>query len=117
MGKQLSAHFNEDEFRCRCCNGLPSGGINPELIIKLEQLRQRVGKPLIINSGYRCARHNRAVGGAPRSQHVLGTAADVSARRIGVDLLVNEAEKVGFGGIGRYRNFVHVDVRPGKARW
>jgi len=119
MGRQLSAHFNEDEFRCRHCRQLPAGGMAPALIAKLEQLRERVGKPLVIVSGYRCPEHNRAVGGAPKSQHLLGTAADVSASDIGVDKLAEVAERVGFGGIGRYerQGFVHVDVRAGRARW
>lgn len=117
MGKQLSPHFNEDEFRCRHCGELPAEGIAPDLISKLETLRGVVGKPLIVTSGYRCPTHNKAVGGATKSQHVLGTAADISARGIGVDELARAAEQVGFGGIGRYQNFVHVDVRPGKARW
>lgn len=120
MSKQLSAHFHEDEFRCRCCRQLPEGGMSPELIRKLEGLRAAVGgKPLRITSGYRCPAHNKAVGGAAKSQHVLGTAADISARGIGVDKLAGAAEQVGFGGIGRYerQGFVHVDVRAGRARW
>lgn len=119
MGKQLSPHFNEDEFRCRHCGELPATSMAPELILKLEALRATVGKPLIVTSGYRCPAHNKAVGGAAKSQHVLGTAADISARGIGVDELCHAAERVGFRGIGRYhqQNFVHVDVRPGKARW
>ena len=42
----------------------------------LEPLRRSFG-PLIINSGYRCAALNRAVGGVPHSQHLRGEAADV----------------------------------------
>jgi Uncharacterized protein conserved in bacteria len=119
MGRQLSEHFNEDEFRCKCCGRLPEGGMDSELIDKLELLRTAVGKPLYILSGYRCEKHNTDVGGAPRSQHLLGKAADVAAARIGVDTLARAAERAGFRGIGRYRKqgFVHVDVRPGKARW
>jgi len=43
----------------------------------LEPLRVAVGKSIHINSGYRCAKLNRAVGGAKNSQHVLGQAADL----------------------------------------
>ncbi len=45
----------------------------------LQPLRDKVGHPLRINSGYRCPELNRAVGGAPTSQHVKGEAADVAA--------------------------------------
>ena len=116
---KLSEHFDESEFRCRHCKQLPEGGMSPELIRKLEELRCRVGKPLRITSGYRCPTHNAAVGGVAKSQHVLGTAADVLAAGIGVAKLAEAAERVGFGGIGRYerQGFVHVDVRAGRARW
>ncbi len=43
----------------------------------LQPLRDIWGKPLAINSGYRCAELNKAVGGVPTSQHVKGEAADV----------------------------------------
>jgi len=43
----------------------------------LQPLRDAWGKPLAINSGYRCPEVNRAVGGEPDSQHLLGEAADV----------------------------------------
>ena len=42
----------------------------------LEPVRALIGAPLIITSGYRCATLNRLIGGAPRSQHLLGEAAD-----------------------------------------
>ena len=45
----------------------------------LQPLRTAWGKPLIINSGYRCPELNKAVGGVPTSQHVKGEAADVAS--------------------------------------
>ena len=44
----------------------------------LQPLRTAWGKPLIINSGYRCPELNREVGGVPTSQHIKGEAADVA---------------------------------------
>lgn len=43
----------------------------------LQPLRDKWGQPLFINSGYRCLELNKAVGGVPTSQHVVGQAADV----------------------------------------
>ena len=43
----------------------------------LQPLRDIYGKPIRINSGYRCPELNKAVGGVPNSQHVLGEAADI----------------------------------------
>lgn len=43
----------------------------------LDPLRERYGHPIIVNSGYRCPRLNKAVGGSKTSQHVTGEAADI----------------------------------------
>ncbi|MBQ7539772.1 MAG: peptidase M15 [Bacteroidaceae bacterium] len=43
----------------------------------LDPLRERWGSPIVVNSGYRCAKLNRAVGGVTRSQHCKGQAADI----------------------------------------
>lgn len=45
----------------------------------LQPLRDKVGHPLKINSGYRCPELNREVGGVPTSQHTKGEAADIAA--------------------------------------
>lgn len=45
----------------------------------LDPLRKAYGRPIHVNSGYRCPALNRAVGGAPRSQHMRGQAADITA--------------------------------------
>lgn len=43
----------------------------------LDPLREWYGKPIRVNSGYRCAELNRAVGGVATSQHMKGEAADI----------------------------------------
>ena len=45
----------------------------------LDPLREKWGKPIIVTSGYRCQKLNRAVGGASKSQHLYGEAADIKA--------------------------------------
>ncbi len=44
----------------------------------LYPLREAWGAPIHVNSGYRCAALNKAVGGVPTSQHILGEAADIT---------------------------------------
>lgn len=46
----------------------------------LDPVREAFGRPLHVNSGYRCPRLNKAVGGAASSQHIRGQAADLDAR-------------------------------------
>ena len=45
----------------------------------LDPLREAYGKPIVVSSGYRCAKLNRAVGGVARSQHLSGQAADIQS--------------------------------------
>lgn len=110
-------YFIDAEFACHHCNKLPEGGMSPVLLQKLDELRQRVGAPIIVNSGYRCPEHNAAVGGVWNSQHVAGTAADITCTAVSVDQLADLAAEIGFDGIGRYhqQGFVHVDCRDGGA--
>lgn len=42
-----------------------------------ERIREIVGRPLIINSGYRCVKLNNAVGGSLTSQHLYAEAIDI----------------------------------------
>ena len=67
--------FSPAEIACR---GTGAIKINTEAMDKLQSLRIRLGKPLIVRSGYRSPSHNRAVGGAPASKHMLGTAFDIA---------------------------------------
>lgn len=45
----------------------------------LDPLRSEYGKPIIVNSGYRCKKLNNAVGGSSTSQHLAGEAADIES--------------------------------------
>lgn len=106
-------YFTMDEFSCNCCGELPPNGMNPVLLEKLDQLRERVGYPIIITSGYRCPYYNKEVGGVSNSQHVLGNAADCFCWYLSVEELANIAREIGFDGIGKYYDseFVHLDCR------
>ena len=116
----MSKWFDESEFVCKCCGQLPEDGIDQNLLTLLDDIREVVGIPLIINCGYRCTEHNTEVGGVPDSQHNGNpcTAADVDATDIGVEELAQLAEAAGADGVGRYfgdaGTFCHIDVRSGR---
>lgn len=77
----------------------------------LQPLRDAWGKPLKVNSGYRCKALNAAVGGAPTSQHLKGEAADIAA---GDPVkLARLAVKLGlpFDQMILYPSFVHFSHR------
>lgn len=47
------------------------------LMGRLDEIREGYGKPIFINSAYRCPKLNEAVGGVSSSYHQLGLAADL----------------------------------------
>jgi len=115
----LSKNFSRHEFACRCCG---RAEINQRLVDALQELRDLACELVRISSGYRCPEHNQAIGGATRSQHLLGTAADIAVRGLtpaAMFSLAEEVEAFRNGGIGVYpdKGFIHVDVRDGRARW
>jgi hypothetical protein len=84
---------------------------------KLQSLRNRLGKPLIVRSGYRSPSHNRAVGGAPASKHMLGTAFDIAMSNHDPVTFAEAARAVGFLGFGTYprSGFMHIDLGPARS--
>ena len=72
---RVSLHFSLREFECPCCHRVR---LHPLLLVRLEELREAWGRPLLLTSGYRCDPHNARVGGVPKSAHRLGLAADVA---------------------------------------
>ena len=104
---RVSPHFTLREFQCRCCGCVK---LDARLLAALEELRAVWGRPLVITSGYRCPARNAVIGGAPRSLHMAGRAADVHvpfseqadfqkcARTIGCTEII----------VGEKKNYVHI---------
>lgn len=117
MPRMLTKHFSEEELRCKCgCGKLKA---DPKLLALLERIREILGLPLIINSGYRCPVHNKRVGGVPNSYHTQGLAADIRCPSMTADELWRQVRILALngylpelGGLGRYTGRIHVDVRP-----
>jgi hypothetical protein len=84
-----------------------------------DEARHRIGRPLRINSAYRSPAYNRAISGASKSIHVLGGALDLSGSPATLHKILTQMRREGLfrGGIGRYKTFVHVDVRGKNADW
>lgn len=124
---KIGKYFDEHEFACHCDrHGVDAEGhpildhiIDKRLVDVLDRIRERLGVPITVNSGYRCPEHNAEVGGVSDSRHVLGTAADITYDGIDIDRLAEIAEECGSDGIGKYyyQDFVHIDVRGYAARW
>lgn len=115
--RKLSANFTVKEFACS--DGTDPVFVAPELVTVLQKIREHFKKPVIINSGYRTVSKNKAVGGAAYSQHLYGTAADITVKGVTPKEVAAYAETLmpQKGGIGIYSTFTHVDVREVKSRW
>ena len=116
-GAWLSPNFRAKEFACR--DGSDKILVDLRLVHILQQIRDYFGRPVAINSAYRTVSYNAKVGGAKASQHCLGTAADITVGGVSPSSVAAYAETllVDTGGIGRYANFTHIDVREKKVRW
>jgi zinc D-Ala-D-Ala carboxypeptidase len=108
--------FSPQEMACRGTGKLL---IVPSAMDKLQALRDRLGKPMVVNSAYRSPEHNQAVGGAAGSKHLEGLAYDVRMENHNPAEYIAAAIAVGFTAIGTYpqQNFVHADARGSVARW
>lgn len=69
-----SRYFASDEIGCACGCGFQAA--SAEFLEHLDTLRERVGRPLLVNSFCRCPTYNQAVGGIPDSPHQQGLAVD-----------------------------------------
>jgi uncharacterized protein YcbK (DUF882 family) len=118
---KLSENFSREEFACKCGCGFDT--VDTQLIDVLQEVRSRVATPITINSSCRCSKHNDAVGGSAKSQHLKGRAADICVAGMSTEELASHVavvleEKQIDGGLGLYDTFVHVDTRSnGPARW
>lgn len=123
---KVTAHFTVEEFAQHARRGFdakpyPEAWIDTRLrplCGVLEWVREAVGAPIVIVSGYRSPGYNQEIGGARQSQHVCGRAADIrvacmSARQLHAVVLnlYRRDALPALGGLGLYPSFVHVDIR------
>lgn len=116
----LSKNFTREDFKCPC--GCTRQMVDSELVEKLQTVRDKIGKPIKVTSGYRCIPHNASVGGSSGSKHRYGMAADwrVKDRSINpVALGIIAAQYFKAVGIYWYDGcaIVHTDTRNAKATW
>lgn len=112
-----SKYFSDIDLACRHCR---VNGTTQALRDALDAFRVAARVPVIVDDAYRCPEHNRAVGGTPDSQHVMGIAADIRVPGLKAYQLVSIATSIAaINGIGRddFKNYIHVDTRVTHARW
>lgn len=108
--------FCRREFACKCGCGLDT--VDAELLNVLSSVRANFNTEVTINSGCRCRDYNAFVGGADKSQHLIGRAADIVVAGVLPAIVVDylDSRYPNCYGIGRYADFTHIDTRSGK-KW
>ena len=117
----ISPHISKAEYSCKCCGAMPPAFKGSEIpncyewfFEDFEDIRLEYGKPIPILSGYRCPKHNQAVGGELLSAHLWGLALDLDCPSVqGVEdlrLVVETAHPELRMGIYKDKgSFIHID--------
>lgn len=115
----LTKNFTKAEFESKDGSPMPLDVLQNIQILaqQLQVIRDEIGKPISITSGYRSPNHNARIGGAKHSYHVRGMAADIQVGGMHpMDVkkvilkLMNEG-KILKGGLKAYKSWTHVDTR------
>jgi uncharacterized protein YcbK (DUF882 family) len=124
--EQLTKNFTLKEFHSHDGSDMPYDVyLNiKKLAVELQKVRDMVGLPLRINSGYRSPALNaRTENAASNSYHMKGMAADISSSKEKASSIYStihqmiEQGSLIQGGLGSYNTFTHYDIRGTKARW
>ena len=116
----LSSNYSRHEWVCKCGCGFDT--VDAELVKVLQKNVSNHFKRRVLitpNGGCRCYMNNIECDGANRSQHTQGKAADIKVDGISPEEVYDHLNKTfpNKYGLGLYKSFTHVDVRPEKARW
>lgn len=105
-------YFASKEFDCSCCG---ENHMDRETLEMLDTARAYAEVPFKINSGWRCEKHNKAVGGKKNSAHIWGKAVDIAApdsrSRFWIVYGLIQAQ---FIRIGIAKTFIHADTDHNK---
>ena len=89
------------------------------IVYCLQPIRDRLNKPMIITSGYRCPKLNKLVGGVNNSQHQEGKAVDFRVPNASINSVIEFIRKSGIEYdqlINEYNQWIHISYNHGKNR-
>lgn len=114
-----SEHFSREELQCKHTG---SCEMSEAFLQKLEDVRNKFGKPMKVTSAYRHESHPvEARKGSLSGYHVQGRAVDVAVRGEDAVELIQIALECGMGGIGVQQKgssrFIHLDDRENRTIW
>lgn len=106
----LSENFKVKEFKSRTNTTV---FVDFEIVRILQGIRDYLGVPINVNSGYRTQAHNTSVGGSTNSAHLIGCAADISCKLPAIEIAKAAYKLYGKGiaiGLHTNENYVHIDT-------
>jgi zinc D-Ala-D-Ala carboxypeptidase len=117
-----SEHFSEDELKCKETGKI---SMSSDFLEKLERVRVRFGKSMVITSGFRDITHSAEARKPPEKRgkgyHCQGRACDIAVSGADCVELIQIALEEGMGGIGVAQKggsrFLHLDDREEKMIW
>ena len=122
--KMLSENFSVDEMARSGGQPFTVARIDPRQIACLQKIRDHLGKPVLVSSGYRSFRHNvevyRRLGKKPtRSQHISGRASDIWVKGMtGLEIAKAAVDACGPDvAVGLGLHYAHIDVRGDSTTW
>lgn len=107
-------NFKVSEFACKHCG---ENKIDQKVLDICQTIRNALGVPVRVNSGYRCEKHNARVGGVKGSFHTKGLAADLSSSIDAKKMFEtvqdlyqhNKLPELKYCIYYAHKNFIHVD--------
>lgn len=107
----MAKYFSAKELSCRCCQ---QDKTTQKLQDTLDSIRTRYGKPITLSNAYRCPVHNKAVGGALKSKHMFGQAADLVRNEELLKLIQDNLEQLGLWmeHPDHTPSWIHIQVVP-----
>jgi len=109
LSTQLAPNFRASEF-LQAWKGR-YGVLQPHAIARLQEVRDEVGGPVQVNSGFRSPAYNSSIDGATYSRHMYGDASDIYAASVSIAALGAICESLGASYVGYYTGHVHCDWR------
>jgi len=119
---QLWPYVSTEEYACKHCGRLPHEirdtyvpYVYEILFDSFKEIREAWGKPIKINSGYRCPEHNQSIGGELLSVHLFGLALDLDCKDVAevheLDSLIEEMyPDLRRGTYTKKGSFIHIDI-------
>lgn len=118
--KMTWENFERSEFACKC--GCNTNEIKDSFIDVLQEIRTKVGSPLVISSGYRCDKHPIEAAKPAPGEHNDGTCADIRVSyrtAFEVNKAASNQPKVTAIGVSQKGDeggrFLHIGIGPAKS--